>query len=471
VSNYERWAELSDRDAIGDELTGEERAFLEEHASEDPLAAAETELWASMRTLPPLDDAAGDRAVAERAVHAVVGERRGRVFRWAPYVAAAMAAAAGVALYVAGGEGPATVAVSTTSAVLEFVSSGARVSGVAAEKGATVAVGREIEAVGGAVCVAVERTVHACLPSGSKVRLSQFGGKERRIDLLSGRVAVALAPLPQGERLFVAAGESTSTAVGTAFTVELRDLAARTVVHEGKVAVAHEGETALVTAHKIGLSGPEGVQVEVLADHSATMTEDWVALASVAGRSVEGEMAETAALVVAPSVEAPVPPPLAARLPAHVATRVDGTAAKAAPLPEATPAPVPGAAASTPGTLLASARQALREQRWKDAAAAYESIITGFPSSPEARTVVVPLAKLELDRLGNPASALSHLEPYLRSGGSLAVEAEMTRIRALRSLGRTGEEERAIDGFLSAHPSSLEAPELRKRKAALTNPQ
>jgi len=127
----------------------------------------------------------------------------------------------------------------------------------------------------------------------------------------------------------------------------------------------------------------------------------------------------------------------------------------------------PAAAPESPTGLFSAARQALREQRWSDAASAYRSLIANFPGSAEARTALVPLAKLELDRIGQPQAALEHLNAYIGGGGPLGVEAKLTRIRAYRSLGRAAEEARAIDEFLVEHPNSLDAASLRTRRVAL----
>jgi hypothetical protein len=97
-------------------------------------------------------------------------------------------------------------------------------------------------------------------------------------------------------------------------------------------------------------------------------------------------------------------------------------------------------------------------------------LIATFPGSAEARTALVPLAKLELDRVGQPQAALDHLDAYISGGGSLGVEARLTRIRAYRVLGRPADEARAIDEFLAEHPNNLDSGALRARRAALPLP-
>jgi hypothetical protein len=452
-SNHDQWGELSDREAAGEALSPGELRFLREFAETDPLAHAETELWESMAALAPLGDELGDRALADRAVRIALSERRATPVgrrAWLRSAGGAFAVAAAAAIFVLsrGSGGP---------SVVEYVASAAQAGGAHVEKGAHLAVGSEIVAIGGPVCVAVEPRIHACLASGSKVRLSQVGVAERRVDLLAGRVAVALDPLPKGQRFSVVANGVWSTAVGTAFTVALEPAGgAETVVHEGKVAVGAERSGEIVGAHKIGLSDGGSVKVEQLGSHARTETPEWAALGSVAQRSIEAKMD-------APVAEANVEPEQALQV-------SPDKAAPVAPAPEPVPrrlAPLAQKVTATSADLLSAARQALRDQRWHDAAKSYQQIAAAYPASPEAHTVLVPLARLEVDRLGQPAVALKHLDAYLAVGGPLAVEARLARIRAYRALGRATDEAHAIDEFLGAHPGSLEAEKLRERRAAL----
>lgn len=456
-SSYDRWTELADRDAVGEQLTADETEFLRSYRDSDPAALLETKVWDSFAALEGAGDELGDRALADAAVRAVLGGAKkqptGRRAWLITAVGGTLAAAAAVALFI--------LRQSPGVSVVEYVAASATAAGARVERGAHLDVGTEIEATSGPACVAVEPKIHACLAAGAKVRLSQVGVAERRVDLLAGRVAIALDPLPKGQRFSVVAGGVWSTAVGTAFTVELLPGGVvETIVHEGKVAVGAEHGAAVVPAHQVALSQGPATRITPLTAHERTETPDWVALGSVAHRSIEGA---PLAVKVAP---VPVPPVEAEALvepapPAPPSSRVG--AVQHAPAPQKT-------AASSAGELLGVARQALRDQKWSDAAAAYRQIVSGFGSSPEAHTVLVPLANLELGRLGQPAAALEHLDAYLAIGGPLAMEARLARIHAFRALGRSSDEARAIDEFLAAHPSSLEAARLRERRSSLGAP-
>jgi hypothetical protein len=79
----------------------------------------------------------------------------------------------------------------------------------------------------------------------------------------------------------------------------------------------------------------------------------------------------------------------------------------------------------------------------------------------------VSLGTLELDRLGQPAAALRSFEAYLaaRPRGPLAEEAAHGRAQALRALGRTCDEIRALRAFLRDHPAALHHRRAARRLA------
>src|ERR1041385_3323461 len=396
MTEYERWADLSDREATGEMLSEAEREFLERFASEDDLARAESALWNELANLDAASDDAPAQVIADRAVAMVSKKARHPSSRtWFWLAGGAVAAAAAVAVFVSGrGAGG-----GRSGAVLELALGQVRASGASVERGERIGVGTEVTVADGPACVRLEPKMHACLADGSVVKLTSFGVSQRRLDLLSGRVDVALAPLAPGEHFSVVANGVWSTAVGTAFSVEvLAGGGTETIVHEGKVRVGAEHAGDLVIAHKIGLSGG-GVKVEDLGDHTRTETADWKALAQVAERTVEAPIAPPEA--ARPSVEAPTlePEPSAA----IESPRTD-------PVRRAAPKVVEAESDTASAVdLLAQARQALRDKRWGDAATSYRSIIGTYPSSPEAHTVLVPLANLEVDRLGQAAAGLKHL--------------------------------------------------------------
>lgn len=449
TTEYERWAELSDREATGEELSEIDRHFLISFSNEDERARAETALWERLAHLDAFGDDETTHRIADRAV-AIVSKKSRKGGIWAAWLAGGAVAAAAAAAVFAVGRGTGS---SHASALLELSLGEVRAAGVLVRQGDRIEPGTEVTVSGGPACLELESKMHACLGDGAVLRVSSIGSALRRLDLVKGRVDAALAPLSAGQRFSVVAGGVWSTAVGTAFSVEvLANGAVETIVHEGKVRVGAENGGDVVTAHKIGLS-QGGVKVEGLGDHARTETPDWKALGRVAERSIEAPF-EAAPEAPPTAAVAPVEPEVSTAKVAHV----EGA-------PKAAPKVVEPAA--TAADLLSQARQALREKRWADAASSYRAIIGTYPSSPEAHTVLVPLANLEVDRLGQANAAIKHLDAYLSSGGPLVMEAELAKIRAFRSLGRASDEARAIDQFLAAHPKSLEAESLKQRRDAL----
>jgi hypothetical protein len=190
-------------------------------------------------------------------------------------------------------------------------------------------------------------------------------------------------------------------------------------------------------------------------------------------------------LVLAPSVAQPAAKPAApaAQLPAATGeatktpvkapaqrriSQVQAPAATLAPQAPLEAVAVPAPVAPTANEMLAQARKLLRAERFDLAALAYQALRQSHPESPEARTVLVSLAELQLDRLGQPQVALGNLEQYLGGGsGALVEEARRVRIRALRALGAEAQERAAIEEFLTVHPRSFQAAALRGRLAEL----
>ena len=102
------------------------------------------------------------------------------------------------------------------------------------------------------------------------------------------------------------------------------------------------------------------------------------------------------------------------------------------------------------------------------AARAYRRLRAEHRNSPEARAATLSLARIELGR-GKAKTALRLFDAYLRrpSSASTVVEAKVGRIKALRKLGRTDDERKAIESFLSAHGGSIYAKHMKRRLAEL----
>ncbi|MBW2278785.1 MAG: tetratricopeptide repeat protein, partial [Deltaproteobacteria bacterium] len=108
------------------------------------------------------------------------------------------------------------------------------------------------------------------------------------------------------------------------------------------------------------------------------------------------------------------------------------------PVPEEQLEPQPenppeDAVAPSPGELIRVARERRVSGDWSGAAEAYQQVLSLHPGRPEAVTVLLPLAEIELEHLGRPAKALVHFSQYgtKRPNGALAEEAFYGRCAAL----------------------------------------
>jgi tetratricopeptide (TPR) repeat protein len=120
------------------------------------------------------------------------------------------------------------------------------------------------------------------------------------------------------------------------------------------------------------------------------------------------------------------------------------------------------------GALLREALELRRKGRFAEAAHAYRRLLSQHAGSAEARAALVSLGDLQLSRLQQADAALRSFEAYLKSGDrALVKEAEYGRIRALRALGRTEEERRAIEHLLVRYPSGVHAESMRARLRSL----
>ncbi len=119
----------------------------------------------------------------------------------------------------------------------------------------------------------------------------------------------------------------------------------------------------------------------------------------------------------------------------------------------------------TAAQLFAQANEARRRGDEALAVRQYGTLQRRFPRAPEASLSHVALARLYLDRLGDPARALAEFDQYLAGGreGGLDEETLVGRALALQRLGRAADEKDAWQKLLAMFPNSLSAVRARAR--------
>ena len=114
--------------------------------------------------------------------------------------------------------------------------------------------------------------------------------------------------------------------------------------------------------------------------------------------------------------------------------------------------------------LLSMALKQRMEGKWKKAAKTYEELIRTYPASGEAKSALISLGKLQLDKLNQPRAALRRFDQYLSlHGGPLSREALFGKASAFRAIGFTDKEKETLQLFLKQYPEALEAPSAKKR--------
>lgn len=518
MTPLDRWNELQDRWASGETLSPEEECERLDLAAGDPLARRELELFAELRERVDRDDHPLSREIFENVLAAVRRRPKLRVIdrdgsepapppprtgrRWAT-LGAALAACTALAgaffaypLLRSDEPLPApSAAAPVTPARAELVLS----SGEVEVTGRSVAIGARPLDEGdrvvtreGRACLTIDPAIDVCLGAHGAARVESLDASRIAVRVEAGTVLATLAPR-EGRRSFaLLAGDVVATAHGTVFAVERgSDGAVEVVVVEGSVEVARgasfatsvsehsrvrlHGSSTSVERGAVGRS--EEAKLLALGAPRGLWASPNVGVLEVRGRE--------AGLEVAIDDQAPLRLPLHAFVPAgkrRIAVRSAGgtetvstvdvaageTRRLVVPETEAPAEPAQtSAAAPSAAALLGAARRELGAGRTDAALALYRRLRASYPSSPEAKTVLVTMGKLELDRQ-QPARALVHFDAYLASGGPLSQEALAGKIGALRALGKSGEEKQAIELYLQRHPGGFQAPALRKRLESLS---
>jgi ferric-dicitrate binding protein FerR (iron transport regulator) len=480
------WIDISDREAIGEVVTEEERRYQRAHEATCKACADEAAVWRS------LDGAALETMLDGRVLEQVLlaaraprvddvplSIRRASPTRRRTLVGATLGACALAAAILMMARRPHVAP--PVAAFSEKTTAPAIVPSETASPGpAPLAPSTETRIAAGPspTCRMISPGATACLGAGSEVATARLVSPRRLLDLVRGRVVVSLAPQAPGTSFGVATPAGTVTAVGTIFSVEMLangDTIAR--CERGEVVVQATGSSAeqhLFAGEQLRIGDARAAAP--LGQHDRrrdlallTYRED-----RPAGRGerpseiAEREERSTARNDTARN-EKSAESPRGLGEPARSAGEPSPTATMTAPPATPTPAPAPPRAAEPSARgpvrdLLGRARALRTQGAFREAADAYRAAYASDPHGAEGRTALVALGGLLLSELNDPAGALAAFDGYLseRKGG-LAQEAEFGRIRALRALGRYESEKAAIQSFLVAHPEGPDAQVLRRR--------
>ena len=295
-NDIERYLELADREASDGLLSADERAFCRAFERKYAEDVPELKVYAELSQLSPAADDAS-RALVDRTLAQIEAEdaarasedvkllRRRKVPGFVLVVAAAaFALGSGYALLqrspgsglraANGGTNP------LARAELVYTSGAVKISDTNGAAGRTLlSEGSTIETQDGAACVLIDSDINICLAPQSKMKLRAIASMARVVELEVGKLATRLATQPEGMSLSIVAAGVSSTAIGTAFSVERNDQSeaghpeVTTVVLNGKVRVGRDAEVAVVSAHERAVSQTRGPAVRPVVT-SVSRTEE-----------------------------------------------------------------------------------------------------------------------------------------------------------------------------------------------------
>ena len=499
-------ASLSDKEAVGEALTADERLFLQSHASSCPVCAAEASLWSNLEQV--LDE---PERLTARPSYAEPPKKRagvrlgqflsGRAWQGPALAAAVVAAAAAIAVTwsrpsappgvgsrlepLAAGSRSASAAgaIRSQGAQLALSAGEALVNQRAALAGARLAAGDVISVAEGQACVLVPPGVTVCLDTATELSIETLEAGKRRFRLHRGHAVAHLEKQPAGSSFGFETAAGSVVAKGTEFALRVVDSSVSLRVYEGVVLNNQGSETSAYQAPSAALLSPEpkpaqpsdeaDLRLLELARFFGDRSPSSLSVSAATGSSVMlGDVllgiAPVSALVqpgdyrmeVSRAGFASIVERLTFETGARIARTYEATAELGAAAGRAGKASA--AAPATAAELLERARELRAGGRYRDSAGAYQRLLREHADSAEARVALVSLGELQLSQLGDASSALRSFDAYLRGGGALRQEASYGRIRALRRLGKVNEAQAAAAAFITTYPKSVQAATLRK---------
>lgn len=378
------------------------------------------------------------------------------------FAAAGIAAAAGLTLVIvwqagvlSSGEQDSVQPVATSSASpiagseLVVLGGEVRVGSTPAQKRVEIVDGGEIETGDGLAALGLPGGIAVWVGSNAILQVFERDARRHEVALERGEILVVVEPGRHRLPFVVATHQGLIEVRGTVFSVNAEETDVAVGLYRGAVELHRPGADPWLLSKGNAASLRAGQELRRI-----SASETRAARRQLADLVESGLVSEQITLVE---------------------TEHDpGGLAEASAAEESTPGALLEPEATERGipTLQALRREAQahrRAGRWKAAAESYRSILKDFSNSAEARTSLVALGQLELEKLGRPAEALKYFSRYLAGGGRgpLAQEALYGRARAFRALGRTGAERIDLQRFVAQFPRAIQAAKAKQRLAQL----
>jgi hypothetical protein len=318
--------------------------------------------------------------------------------------------------------------------------------------GASAGQGGELSVPRGMAVLRAQGLLTVALDKGARLELETLEHDNVALRLLAGRVAVHLRP-GQGTHLSVGTPFGRVLVKGTVFVVEIAQNDTRVDVVEGVVEVESPAWQA-PRSERVEAGRSLLVRQRRLATMDQALGRTTLASLGLPPNDVPGTT--PGAQAAEPAAEPPRTDAGAAQPDASAASAHQARSSRQAPREPRTASP-------SADELIRAARSCRTNRDWTCAANSYREVTESYAQLPESVTVLLPLAQIELDHLGNAEAALHHFRLYRERhpGGPLAQEALYGECRALDRLGRKAEERRALSEFLASYPSSMYSAKAR----------
>lgn len=497
TNDCKRWAELSDRWALEQDLSEAEGSFLKLHCASCVACSAEQRVWEGLGVCL-VEHAAVQLEAGQESRSSLFereGARHGRpaLLMWTAGLTSALAAASLLLFWIftSGAEPTSHRAVQgrvenpRSFAQVLLVSGDVILEGSKPSAGASLGEADTIVTGAGRACLTHGAGTTTCLEHQSKGRILEARAGAQRMELSAGTLFLWQSPGAASLPFEVKTRWGTIVGAGAEFiTGYASDDSLFVTLLKGELRVRHSSGSESV------YSGPGDVSLNAAGVSRATtqritadllprrLMDHW-SQPSLTPISLDSEPAGAVVMIDGAATGNTPLSMMVARGTYELEISSQGFtsqrrtlevkgaeqvtemfALKSLDREEARTSSVPPAKELSAAQLLTRAQTYREQGRFGEAARAYQTILTRHAASSEAAATLLSLGELQLSQLGAPAAALGSFRKYLKSGGVLRQEASYGEIRALRALGREEEARSLARKFSSKYPDSGQAVSL-----------